>query len=316
MGDEKTPTREDFRFGVPLMARFTETDANHHINDISYFFYLSEARNGYFANLGLFDDPWCRPGKPTHFSVYFGCDYRAELRCGQQIETCARALRVGRTSIDMVFGVFDAETGRVAAIGRTVCIHWDPAQGGLAPITPEMRRRMEEFEGRDLSVEQMPPPVASSAGGRFPFKVPVKVRFLETDTNGHVNDVSFFQYFTDVRNQYFDRLTRFGDRAGGRNPYNFHTVHQSCNYKEQISYGDVLDALARMARLGRTSAEFEFVLIRRRDKALCATGRTVIVGWDDAKATTTPLRPAFRKAVAAYERRPDLAKPPRMARPT
>jgi acyl-CoA thioester hydrolase len=311
MRDPSLPTRDEFRFAVPIATRFTETDANRHINDTSYFIYLSEARNGYFARLGLFDDPWCRPGKPTHFSVHFGCDYRAELQCGQRIEACARTIRIGRTSIDMLFGVFDAETGRVVATGRTVCIHWDPAQGGLAPITAEMRRAMEQFEGRDLSGEQMAPPAAPSGEGRFPFTVPVTVRFLETDTNGHANDVSFFHYFSDARNRYFERLVRHGDRQGSRNPYNFHTVHLSCNYREQLSYGDVVDSRARVARLGRTSAEMEFALVRRRDKALCATGRGVIVGWDDANGTIAPLRPVFRKAVAAYERRPELSKPPR-----
>ncbi len=311
MEGDRLPTRSDFKFAVPLVTRFTETDANHHINDTSYFFYISEARNGYFARLGLFDDPWCRPGKPTHFSVYLGCDYRSELGCGYRIEACARVVRVGKTSIEMAFGIFEAESGRLAATGRTVCIHWDPAQGGLAPIGDAMRGAMEQFEGRELSGGPGAAPAAPSGEGRFPFKVPVTVRFLETDTNGHVNDVSFFYYFSDARNQYFDRLVRYGDREGTRNPYNFHTAHLSCNYKAQISYGDVLESRARVVRLGRTSAELEFALVQRRDKALCATGRGVIVGWDDAKGGTAPLRPAFRRAVAAFERRPELARAPR-----
>lgn len=311
MPDEPIPTREDFRFRVPLVTRFTETDANHHVNDTSYFIYISEARNGYFAHLGLFDDPWCRPGKPTHFSVHLACDYRSELGSGQRIEGCARVLRVGKTSIDMAFAIFESASGRLAATGRTVCIHWDPAQGGLAPIGEAMRRAMEQFEGRELSAGPSATPAAPSGEGRFPFKVPVTVRFLETDTNGHVNDVSFFYYFSDARNQYFDRLVRYGDPQAKRNPYNFHTAHLSCNYKAQISYGDVLESRARVVRLGRTSAELEFALARRRDKALCATGRGVIVGWDDAKQATAPLRPAFRKAVAAFERRPGLARAPR-----
>ncbi len=311
MRDDSTPKREDFRFGVPLVTRFTETDANHHINDTSYFIYLSEARNNYFANLGFFDYPRCRPGRSTHLSAHFSCDYRSELFCGQRIEACARAVRLGRTSIEMAFGVFGAETGRVAATGRTVCIHWDPAQGGLAPVTDAMRRAMEAFEGRDLSGGGGAAPAAPSASGRFPFTVPVMVRFLETDSNGHVNDVSYFHYFSDARNQYFERLAKYGDRQASRNPYNFHTAHLDCNYMAQIEYGAALDSKARVARLGRTSAELEFALVRRRDKALCATGRGVIVGWDEAAGTTAPLRPAFRKAVAAFERRPELARPPR-----
>jgi acyl-CoA thioester hydrolase len=314
MEGDRPPTRDDFKFAFPLVTRFSETDANHHINDTSYFIYFSEARNGYFATLGLFDYPRCRPGRPTHFSVHFECDYRSQLACGQRIEACARVLRVGRTSIDMAFGVFDAEAGRLAATGRTVCIHWDPAQGGLAPIPPEMRRAMEQFEGRDLAGAQVAPPAAPSGEGRFPFKVPATVRFLETDSNGHVNDVSFLWYLSDARNHYFERLAKYGDRQASRNAYQFLTAHLSCNYKAQLSYGDVLDCKARMARLGRTSAEMEFALVRKRDKALAATGRGVIVGWDDAKGTTAPLRPAFRKAVAALERRPALARAPRPPR--
>ena len=66
-----------------------------------------------------------------------------------------------------------------------------------------------------------------------------------------------------------------------------------------------------MARLGRTSAEMEFALVRKPDRALAATGRAVIVGWDRATGKSALLRPAFRKAVAAYERCPEMAKPPR-----
>jgi len=308
---EPSPARADFKFAVPLVPRFSETDANHHINDISYFTYMSEGRNGYFAHLGFFDYPWCRPGKPTHFSVHLSCDYRSQLVLGHKIEACARVVRLGRTSIEMTLGVFEAETGRAAATGRTVCIHWDPAQGGAAPITPQMRAAMEQLEGRDLTGASGAPPATAPPEGRFPLKLPVRVRFAETDSNGHVNDLRYFDYFSDARNQYFEVLERHGDTQADRNPYRFLTAHLACDYKAQLSYRDMLECKARMARLGRSSAEMEFALVRRRDKVLAATGRGVIVAWDRGTGRSAPLRPAFRRAVAAYERRPELAKLPR-----
>ncbi len=311
MGRDRPPTREDFKFALPLAPRFSETDANHHVNDISYFLYFSEARNAYFAGLGLFDYPWCRPGKPTHFSVHLSCDYRSQLAFGQRIEACARMERLGRTSMEMAFAIFEAETERLAATGHTVCIHWDPAQGGAAPITPAMRQAMEEFEARELSSGQGTAPASPSPAGRFRFGMPVRVRFAETDSNGHVNDLSFFHYLSDARNEYFQRLAEHGDPQGRRNPYQFLTAHLGCTYKSQLSYGEVVDVRARMPRLGRSSAELECALVRRSDKVLAAIGRVVIVAWDRATGQAAPLRPAFRKAVAAFERRPELARAPR-----
>ncbi|MBI2455351.1 MAG: acyl-CoA thioesterase, partial [candidate division NC10 bacterium] len=40
-----------FKFSTPIRVRFCETDANRHVNQVSYFVYVEQARMDYFAHL-------------------------------------------------------------------------------------------------------------------------------------------------------------------------------------------------------------------------------------------------------------------------
>ena len=312
-GQESLPP--GFRFSIPIPVRFNETDASGRVNPISYFVYLSEARNRYFERLGIFDEPWNRPGRGTHYSVHLGCDYRGPLRAGQTIRACACATRLGRASVEMEFALVPDGRRRPVATGRTVCIHWDPRRGAVAPLPPRWRRAVEAFEGRALSDGSPAAPARAAAGESgqlFRFWLPISVRFAETDANGHLNDISYLLYFGVSRDAYFARLARRGAEEAPR----FLDAHLSCDYRTPVRFGQTVQVAARMIRLDRARIECAFAVFAPGEAGPAATGRGVFVSCEPERGRPAPIPPDLRKAIAALERDPTLAGPGRRARQT
>jgi acyl-CoA thioester hydrolase len=80
-------------------------------------------------------------------------------------------------------------------------------------------------------------------------------------------------------------------------------VMRACTieYLAPAVFDDLIDVHVRMARIGRTSATFEFAAYRARDDLLMvtATQTLVLVDLDERKAC--PIPDAYRDAIRAFE---------------
>ena len=73
----------------------------------------------------------------------------------------------------------------------------------------------------------------------------------------------------------------------------------SCEYLLPLVFGDAVDVGWRLSRLGRASAEYEFVLMRGAE--VVARGGGVLVNSDARAARSAPIPEAWRAAAASYE---------------
>jgi acyl-CoA thioester hydrolase len=80
-------------------------------------------------------------------------------------------------------------------------------------------------------------------------------------------------------------------------------VMRACTieYLAPAVFDDLIDVHVRMAKIGRTSATFEFAAYRARDDLLMvtATQTLVLVDLDERKACAIP--DAYRDAIRAFE---------------
>ena len=130
----------------------------------------------------------------------------------------------------------------------------------------------------------------------YPHVLAIPTRWMDNDTYGHVNNVTYYSYFDTVVNEHLVR-------AGGLDIHNAPAiglvVETSCSFHRPLSFPDTVDAGLRVAKIGNSSVAYEIALFRRDDEAPAATGRFVHVWVDRATQRPVSVPPRIREALAA-----------------
>ena len=134
----------------------------------------------------------------------------------------------------------------------------------------------------------------------FKFSTPVKVRYNETDLQGHVNFIHYFAYFDVGVTEYFAAIGYSYSEmlADGADML---YVESHCEYKSRATWPDVLNIHTRIAHLGRRSIRFEFEVIAENDGRVIAVGHIVTVTAAPVTFEPREIPERLRRAVAAYE---------------
>lgn len=139
----------------------------------------------------------------------------------------------------------------------------------------------------------MPDTVNRRASYRCFLAIPT--RWMDNDTYGHVNNVSFYSYFDTAVNEHLIRVGGLEIRAG---PEIGLVVETSCRFLKPLSFPDVIDAGMRVSKLGNSSVTYEIGLFRQGDDEPAATGRFVHVWVDRMSRRPIAVPPAIRAALA------------------
>lgn len=134
----------------------------------------------------------------------------------------------------------------------------------------------------------------------FKFYTTLKVRFNETDLQGHVNFANYYFYFDVGVEEYliaigYDYSAMLADKT------DFLYVESHCTYKSSAKYRDVLRVYTRIGHLGSRSLRFEFEIRQDRDDQLVATGYIAAVTANSQTFEPHPIPEGLRRAVMAYQ---------------
>ena len=133
-----------------------------------------------------------------------------------------------------------------------------------------------------------------------PFKYAARTRvgFSDTDAQGIVYYGRYLPYFDLARVEYHRHLALRADLLEGNE---FVMRALSVDYHAPAVFDDTIEVYVRLARIGRTSAMYEFSADREEDNVLMvtATQTLVLVDLDERKACAIPA--AFTEAVRAFE---------------
>jgi len=130
-----TPKREDFSQFIPMTVRWGDMDALGHVNNVEYFRYGESGRIAYFDALER-DDPtfWKSHGI---ILASMGCDFLAQVHYPAELVIATRVARLGRSSLDMVQGIFQGE--RLVAALKGVMVWFDYEAQKTLPIPEHVR---------------------------------------------------------------------------------------------------------------------------------------------------------------------------------
>ena len=142
--------------------------------------------------------------------------------------------------------------------------------------------------------------MAGSAAFRFSSEQ--KLRWVDLDVAGVVNNAHYWSLIEQAR---FDYFTRLGLLSGPIPP--FLRGEATIRVESPAKLGDALTIACRVARLGGKSLEMEYrveaaaaIGAGERIARLIATARATLV-WTDAELRSTAIPDAARRAIASFE---------------
>jgi len=122
----------------------------------------------------------------------------------------------------------------------------------------------------------------------------IPTRWMDNDSYGHVNNVTFYSYFDTIVNEHLIRvggLDIANDRVVG------YVVETSCRFRKPLAFPETVEAGLSVARLGTSSVIYEIGIFRHDDDEAAATGRFVHVWVDRATHRPAPVPPRIRSAL-------------------
>jgi len=131
----------------------------------------------------------------------------------------------------------------------------------------------------------------------FRFFTPIKVRFIETDAQGHVNFVHYLTYFDEGLTEYLKAIGySYSDMLA--DGVDMLYVRSDCEYKARAFFDEVLNIYTRVERIGNTSVTYAFAAVKADSGETVATGHIVTVMID--RGTRQPMRvpDRLRQAIA------------------
>ena len=122
----------------------------------------------------------------------------------------------------------------------------------------------------------------------------IPTRWMDNDSYGHVNNVTYYSYFDTAVNQHL--IVDGGlDIASG--PAIGLVAETMCRFRKPLTFPDMIDAGLRVVNIGTSSVRYEIGLFRQGDDEPAATGYFVHVWVDRVSQRPVPVPAAIRAAL-------------------
>jgi acyl-CoA thioester hydrolase len=149
--DDSSDALAEFPVVLTVAVQWGDQDAMQHVNNVVYFRWCESARIAYFGRIGLADRRSAAHVGPILASIK--CDFRRQLNFPDTIRIGARIARIGRTSLSMLHRIESLEQRAIVAEAESTMVVFDYTTGKPHPVPDEMRRAIEQLEGRPFETQ-------------------------------------------------------------------------------------------------------------------------------------------------------------------
>ena len=132
----------------------------------------------------------------------------------------------------------------------------------------------------------------------LPFSDTVRVRYSDTDAQGHLYFANYLVYADEVAGYYMEHLG-LSAMNPQQAPCFIFTVNLQCEYLGECKAFDTVRVCVGYSRLGRSSADMAFEIYDEDSAVALARGTITQVFTDKSTRLSTPIPAAFRAAIIA-----------------
>lgn len=282
-------------FDVEVGVRWTDLDAQSHVNNATVVDYLQQARIRVLLggpNAHILDD--------GIVIVSHAVEYAAPI--AYTPEPLHVVLRIGdvgaaRLTYDYVL----SQRGRVVARARSTAASFDFETGGPRRFTPAQR------DWFTAVAEPLEPwaPLGPFTLGKRAHHYPFAVRWSDQDAYGHVNNVQFYTYLGEARVALNLALgpSLLPTAMGSAPTSTLLIARQDLRYIRQMGHRlEPYEVRTGVARVGRTSITFAHEIVDPLDGTVYARGAAVLV-HADAEGRPSDVPPTIREAAERWPTR-------------
>ncbi|MBI4790455.1 MAG: acyl-CoA thioesterase [Chloroflexi bacterium] len=135
---------------------------------------------------------------------------------------------------------------------------------------------------------------------KYKFFEPLRVRFQDTDLQGHVYFGTLLTYFDEGLTGYMHALhCSYQDlKEAGVDMFYIHT---ECDFKSEAFFEETLNIYVRAGKIGNSSVTFEFAVIKSHNDEWVATGNIIAVIVDPQTKKPVRVPDVFRDAATKFE---------------
>ncbi|MEN1967501.1 thioesterase family protein [Lentibacillus sp. N15] len=130
-------------YDIEVYVRFCETDAAGHVNNVSYFLYLEEARTKFFQALGMHSNDGS--SSLNFILASTTCDYVAQAYAGQQLKVSSSIDKIGTKSFRIHHVITNADTQQVIAKGSATTVCFNYVEQKTVVIPDVLRKSLESY---------------------------------------------------------------------------------------------------------------------------------------------------------------------------
>jgi acyl-CoA thioester hydrolase len=139
--------------------------------------------------------------------------------------------------------------------------------------------------------------------GPYPFSDTLRVRYSDTDAQGHLYFANYLVYADEVAGHYMADLGYDAMRPQDA-PALIFTVNVNCDFIDECRSGDLVRVAVGYRRLGTSSAELTWEIQLNESQAVLARGSITQVFVDHETRRSCPIPQGFRDAILS--RQPEL----------
>jgi acyl-CoA thioester hydrolase len=148
MERSKLPVLADFPAVIRWPVQWGDQDAFQHVNNTVYFRWFESVRIIYLEDIGL--QALMEREQIGPILAAMSCQYRSPVTYPDAVHIAARVTRLGRSSMTMEHRVYSEAQQSIVAEGDSTLVVFDYKVQKPQPIPPEIRRAIEQREGKEF----------------------------------------------------------------------------------------------------------------------------------------------------------------------
>jgi len=133
-----------FRFYYAVQVRYSDLDAQWHVNNARFLTLLEEARLHYLLDLGLWDGNSFLDLGVIIADIHI--TYLAPIKLDEEIQIGMRVARIGNKSMTIENEILGLQDGELKARAEVVWVSYDFRTQKTIPVPDAWRKTIQEYE--------------------------------------------------------------------------------------------------------------------------------------------------------------------------